>query len=326
MENTQAEPEALTEAQAVIDLAARVQPVDIKTIGTSESGETINVAILTDTDGTRRIKPIKPYLDEYASRPDRVKGCAKLSALDSFIGHVNRFKNTNTAIFANDDRDQPSLKAVIDYHHSVEGETDSSVVAEFMGHRSIYEFPLSNEWKAWQNICRDWLSQHQLAEFLQDHIVDVMVPDIDPTQEDPSDSVANKRLKLILARTGDKLGGPAELIDASRSLKVNTKESFHQAQNLSTGEAEFVFKKEQSNERGEMVKLPNAFLVAIPVFRSGELYRMLVRLKYRTQENKLSFGLEIYRADQTFDTAFSEAVEMVREKTALPVFIGLPET
>ena len=68
-----------------------------------------------------------------------------------------------------------------------------------------------------------------------------------------------------------------------------------------------------------------AFLLAIPVFRGGDLYQIAVRLRYRVQGGAVSWSFELHGADRSFDHAFREACEDARARTELPLFYGQPE-
>jgi hypothetical protein len=60
----------------------------------------------------------------------------------------------------------------------------------------------------------------------------------------------------------------------------------------------------------------------IPVFKSGELYQILVRLRYRKQAGGVVFFYELWRDDRVFDHAFDEAAERLSGATSLPLFRG----
>ncbi|MDE8453326.1 DUF2303 family protein, partial [Klebsiella pneumoniae] len=81
--------------------------------------------------------------DQYRTNPLRRAGTATMLSLDSLIDHVNRFKDADTVVFADDSRSAPSMTAVLDYHRA-----GASGDPRFGKHRSLYAFPLSDEWKA----------------------------------------------------------------------------------------------------------------------------------------------------------------------------------
>src|SRR3546814_747731 len=106
------------------------------------TGEEIPVLV---TGQQQNVKLFSPEdFDPFREQPLRRSGTAVLTALESFVAHVNRFKDEDSIIFASDDRAAPSLTAVIDYHR--QGHQGDP---RFGQHRGHFAFPLSDEWKAW---------------------------------------------------------------------------------------------------------------------------------------------------------------------------------
>ena len=63
----------------------------------------------------------------------------------------------------------------------------------------------------------------------------------------------------------------------------------------------------------------------IPVFEGGDLFQVLVRLRYRIVERTVRWILEPHDMKRVFDVAFEAACEEARDKTVLPLFYGTPE-
>lgn len=253
--------------------------------------------------------------DPYRSQPLRRTGIAELFSLDSLIDHVKRFSDPDSVVFAIDDRAMPSITAVIDYHR-----LGADGARRFGLHRSHYKFPVSDEWKAWREKDAAPMSMVDFAEFLENRIIDVLylIPNEDSLPED-------------MQRLVDTLGGndiiatPNKLIELSRGLQINEAAVVQEAQNLASGEGIVRFQTEHTDAAGNALRVPALFLIGIPVFRNGQLYRIAARLRYRKAGGKIVFWYELWRIDRTFDAAFSEAIERVRVETELPVLIGKPE-
>lgn len=254
---------------------------------------------------------IKKLVDEHAEQPDRREGTANLHALESLVAWTNRFKNPNSAIFASarGDGGDPSIEAIIDYHHAgPDGEP------RFGRHRGVYRCPLSDEWKAWKATVGRSFSQADFAAFIEDRILDVL----DPEQ---AGSMAGDMMRALACQ----LAPPARLMELSRGLQVNVGSMVRNAKNLSSGESQVVFQEEHRDAAGAPLQIPGAFLIGIPVFRSGDLYQIPVRLRYRVKDGAISWSLDLYRADRIFDSAFDDAVTRASEATGLPVFRGSSE-
>ena len=321
----------MAESQVVADIVRDHFRPELMTV-TGQDGQTdTQVLVLPDGQGGLKAQSVKTFVDEYRQNPERRKGSASLLTLDSLIDHINRFQDADSAVFADNSREAPSMTAIFDYHRRVNttdgnGEIhfDPAARPRFGDHRGTYRFPLSHEWKEWANFDGETLSQGEFAEFLEDRIGDVEVPPEFSDAPDDEDEPTQRLLQLLVT-LGGTLASPGRLMELSRGLKVTAEEQVHQATNLSNGEAQIQYTHEHLDEQGQPLKVPNLFLINIPVFNSGDLFRIPVRLRYRVRGGQISWSYLLYRTDKVFDAAFDDAVDRVRDKTGLPVFVGHPE-
>lgn len=297
-----------------------------------------NPQLVTVTDGATsapaaliprgmELQSVEGLLGANRQRPKRRRGTASFTDLDSLIAHANRFKGKDSALFAIDDRKAPQLISVINYHQAgFEG------APEFGDHRGHYHFPLSDEWLAWDGKNADPMTQGEFAAFLEDRIGDVLPP---PT-EAPDKSMAKgntspegergSKLAELQKLLGGEWAGQSRLLELARSFKVYENSTVKNAINLQTGEVQLQFETEHKDQSGAPLKVPNMFLIGIPVFRLGPVYRMAVRLRYRNQGGKLFWIFQLYRPEAVFDDAFKEGCAYAAKETGLPLFIGKPES
>ncbi len=85
------------------------------------------------------------------------------------------------------------------------------------------------------------------------------------------------------------------------------------------------FSEAHTDGAGVTLKIPGAFLIAIPVFRNGDCYQLGVKLRYRVSNGVVLWSFAIHRADACFDDAFRESCDRAAKETELPIFIGSPE-
>lgn len=291
-----------TEADAVSDIQRRA--LEPRTITLNDGPR--ETEVLFTPDG--QVRSIKPFLDEYLTAPERRKGTARFTSLDSLIAHVRRFADADSVIFT-DDSTKPSLTAVLDYHRA-----GSEGAPRFGAHRAHYAFPLSEEWQRWTSAASAKFAQADFAAFLEDRIVDV----IDPSQ-------ASGRALGLAEAIGADLASPSRLLSIARSFAVNANRSVAQAVNTSTGETRIEFAEDHRGGDGKPVSVPAAFLIGIPVFRSGARYQIAVRLRYRLTGSAVTWSVEMHRPDLMLADAIEEAVAKVRAETSLPVLFGAPE-
>lgn len=286
--------------------------VKAEIISVAEPSTGITLAAVRQGNDIRVLPP--STFDPYRPQPLFRTGSAVMLSLDSLIEHANRFKDDDSVVFAEDSRTNPSIIVVLDYHRA-------GAVADprFGKHRSTFTFPLSDEWKAWNDKNAEAMGMVDFAAFLEERIIDVLyVEGEDDVSED-------------LGRLIDTLGGrdtiatPNKLMELARGLQINEAAVVQEAVNLASGEGIVRFQSTHTDEHGAPIKVPGLFLIGIPVFRNGPLYRVAARLRYRKSGGKIVFWYELWRTDRTFDHAFKESVERVKADTGLPVLIGKPE-
>jgi uncharacterized protein YfdQ (DUF2303 family) len=312
--------ETSNDAEAII---SAVEKLSEHKVFDAERG-TFNTASVAVVPEGKKLQSLKPFLDEYRTRPDRKTGRTRLTTLKAFAAFVNRHKTSDTIIFLDDvDRASPKLIAVFNAHPAetaavvppplqdlardlVEGES----LAAFQDFSAEYLFPVSDEWKAWAKL-PDSFSQAEFAEFLEDHVGDV----IDP-------AAAGDRTKALAATLGVQIGSAARLMQLAKGLTIHVNAKSASVINLSTGEAAIQFSEEHTGEGGEQLRIPGAFGIRIPVFRQGESFQLPVRLRYRASSGRVTWMLVPHRIDETFDTAIDDAASKVIEATDCPLYRG----
>lgn len=264
-------------------------------------------------------------------KPIRRAGTAYLTELQSIIDWTNRFKDEDSALFADPDPDQPSLISVINYHHSGEaGELGSQgdPKARKGDHRAVYNFPLSDEWKAWMRVSGEALTKDEMGEFIEANAKDIF----DPTPailgggiSDKNEAWENRLIETAMKIEG-RYGQLTQLLQMSKRFQIYETSDLTVSTNRDTGEAEVQFLNEHKTADGQKVNIPNLIIIAIPVFQGGAPYRMPVRFRYRKSGSKLAFILTVYNPEKAFDAAFKEAVMSATKETELTTFFGSPET
>lgn len=254
--------------------------------------------------------------DLWRSQPRRIEDRFEARKLPSFIDYVNRFKTEHTALFAvSDGVGDAKLFAKIDYHQG----RNADVTPSWCDHRANFEFPLSVEWKAWTAQNGSWMPSAKFAEFIEDRIVDVLAP--------PEASQLPEAIVQLIGAFGKeaRLGTPATMFSLGKGLRVSQRMEAAEANNLSTGEGEIVFKTENTSTttaKGHKVEVPTMFLIGIPVLESGDAYRIAARLRYRVDGGSVFFRYDLWRADKTFETVFLDVAHEAAAETGCELFFG----
>lgn len=228
--------------------------------------------------------------DARAAAPRRLRGTAKHTTLESFIGHVDRFKDEHSALWADDN----SITCIFDYH--------APRSPRWGQHRAIYTAPLSPQWKLWTGAADKLMSQDAFGDLLDLNLGDIAAPQ---NEEDRQKGFAS----------------PSVLANIARSLQITARKFHERKLNPSTGEQTLVFREEHEESS---TKIPPGFLLGIPVFVDGKLYRVEARLRIKV-DNGVKFGFLLPDDERILRDAYGEVRKQVAAATALPLFVGSPE-
>lgn len=317
-------------AETVRDLMT--DSADFSFITAPDPEQALIAPVLVTVPHGRKVEDITKNLREAAQylKPARRKGTAKLATLQSLIDWANRFKGETSILYANPDRTAPSLTCIANYHGAGAAQLDANTpddTANYGDHRGVYAFPLSKEWRRWMKASGEPMGKDDMAQFIEDNAKDFIDPTpalLNPGTVEPQ-AVWEQRLAEIAEKIGGRFGQHLKLIHMSREFAVHEVSNLSVTSNRDTGESTIAFVNEHKTPTGEPLRIPNLFLIAIPVFESGALYRLPIRFQYRKTGGALKFTLTIYDPDRAIDDAFDEAVKIASEQTALPIFEGTPE-
>lgn len=262
-------------------------------------------ALLDRTSG--KLLDVKPLFSAYRATPERKSGTATVNTLESFISLVERHKTEHSVIFAETNWEKPSLTAIIDYHQAQNGGA-----ADNGNHRIHYEFPLSEEWRAWIKINGKPMDQTTFAEFIEDHIADLSSPD---TMEEED----------FRRKFGFKVAFPSDLVALSRGLQVFSSSQVKNHVTLQSGEGEITWAEEHRDAQGNKLQVPGLFILSIAPFFRGEATRIPVRLRYRVAGGSILWTCQLYRPDVSITEEVTRDMERAAHETDLPSFQGAPE-
>lgn len=304
----------MTAQQNASDTSALISAIkdsaEVKSYGVANTAD--KTTLLAVPDGVT-MKSIKPFLDEYLVAPERTKGSSSHDTLDSFLQHVQAFKElSRSAIFA--DQSKGVLQCIYDYNKAGE--------PRFLEHRAYYNAKKSTRWNVWFDSNRKVMNQAEFAEFIENNALDL----IDPPQTTMEDFTPAELAILNVAKTlNTTIASASRVIELSRSFQVHEKATATAAHNPSTGELTVEYVTEHKDASGEKLKVPGLFVIAIPVYEGGHNYRIIVRLRYRLKEGKMLWFFELYQPEKCVEDAFREICEEAQTDSLLSVYRGSPE-
>lgn len=275
-------------------VAAGVESANIETRLGDVAG--VPIALLPEKMRLEVLTKALEEADRRADAPRRRRGVATHDEVQSFIDHVNRFKNADSVIFA--DVSVPKITAVFNYNP---GGGDEKA-ARWGDHRSLYKCPLSKQWQLWTKKNEQWMSQDEFAEFIDAHISDLANPHAGAISTD--------------------IAAPAAIVEMARKLTVIQHGQFQRQVNPTTGETTLINKTEHDTQS---TKIHRAFLLGIPVFEAGEPYAVEARVRFALNSGRPQFMYSLFEVERVLRDAFDGVRVKVREATGLPLFAGSPE-
>lgn len=253
-----------------------------------------------------QVRDVDEFLESRLENPRRREQTARLDDVDSFIAHIERYKGPTSTVFVDKLGEAPKVVAVYDDHAPQDGK------AGWGEDVATYAFPISKPWQAWVTKRPQSLTQAQFAGWIEKNLGDVASP-----------ANAGPKAKEFGELFGVEFASPSKLLELSRGISLHVNERVTQAVNLSTGEVQLNYESQHQDKAGAQIKVPGAFLLAIPVFERGVLYQLPVRLRYAHGGGQVTWSFEVHRSDAAYDDAVAEAVKRIGEETKLPVFHGV---
>jgi uncharacterized protein YfdQ (DUF2303 family) len=225
-------------------------------------------------------------IEKIQQTPDRKKGTATLSNIDSFILFAQQQDLVEHGyIYA--DPQALTLTAVFNDHR--ERNTPG-----WRDHRAVYQAELSHEFSGWKRNDRKVLEQEDFAVFLEDNIADVVEP------------------------SGE------TLLAIALTLQAKTDASFSSARRLDNGQVQFSYTENIEARAGTgAIEIPREFQIGLRLFKNGDGYKLKARLKYRLGAGKLKFWYELDRPENAIEAAFKEYI-VKAEAAGYTVLIGKP--
>ncbi|MDX0506358.1 DUF2303 family protein [Sinorhizobium medicae] len=307
MTETQNKLGAALDIAAIHDLSDRAgSQIATLSLSTAIPGVPSTIPVFVDRkSGT--VSNVADLFERYREHPRRKSGTAKVATLESLISLIDRHKTEHSAIFAETNWEKPSITAVFDYHEGKNGG-----LADNGKHRAHYEFPLSEEWRAWVKINGKPLEQVEFAEFIEDHIAELSAPDSFEAED-------------FRGKFGFKFAYPNELVALSRGLQVHAETRVKNNVVLQSGEGEITWDEEHRDAQGNKLTVPGMFILSIAPFFMGDPTRIPVRLRYRVSGGKVLWICQLYRPDVHITQQVMRDLERVAHETELPHFQGTPE-
>lgn len=302
-------PALATEADAVARLASRA--FEPRVVDLTRGGPDAAPVLLVPAG--MELKSIKGFLDQYLPRPVRRAGTTLLHDLPSFIAAVTRVRGESSAIYL--DTSKGTATAIID--HDEAGE-DGEATARWQGHRLAVTITHSVAWREWGRVHGGSMSQGDFAAFIDDRLPDI----IDRAALEAASP--DNPLLALMQTMGIEPAGAAQILETSRGLRLRADVNVTERVSPTTGESELIYAEAHNAADGTVLRVPTAFLIALPVFDGAPRDVMLVRLRYRRVQGqpRVNWTATVYQREDVLAQALRELADHIAEKTGCTVYLG----
>lgn len=261
------------EAQVIVDTALRsaeareLEPGKIYAFATGNGAHTV------DLTGS-----------QYTGIPDRKQGTTLVRDAVSFHAYYDKHHDTDSEVYA--DAERLTVTAVLDAH--------TADTARWSGHRLALHLRETDAWKQWVFNDGKLLGQETFAEFLEDHLPELLEP------------------------------SAADMLEIAQSFQAAVKVDFQSATRLASGQRQFQYVETATAKAGQKGQLtvPETFVVGLVPFEGSEGYRLTARLRHRIGQDGLRLGYKLERPGDTRRQAFADVVKAIAEQIDQPIMNG----
>jgi uncharacterized protein YfdQ (DUF2303 family) len=211
-------------------------------------------------------------------------GTTTVRDAQSFLTYWDKHHDDDSEVYA--DSDRLTVTAVLDAH--------TPGAARWGGHRLHLALRETTAWQQWARNDGQLLDQEAFAEFLEDHLPELLEP------------------------------SAADMLEIAQSFQAAQKVDFQSATRLSSGQRQFQYVETATTKAGQKGQLtvPETFVIGLVPFEGSEGYKLTARLRYRVGQQGLRLGYKLERPDEIRKTAFADVVHAIGEQIDTPVMNG----
>ncbi|MFF0143557.1 DUF2303 family protein [Streptomyces sp. NPDC005227] len=232
------------------------------------------------------VKTIDLTGPEHTGKLDRKAGTTTVRDSESFLAYWVKHHDADSEVYA--DAERLTITAVLD--------ANTTSAPRFGAHRLHLALRETTTWQQWTRQDGQLMDQETFAEFLEDHVPELLEP----------------------------VG--ADMLEIAQSFQAASKVDFQSAQRLNSGQRQFQYVETTTAKAGQKGQLtvPETFVIGLVPFEGSEGYKLTVRLRYRIGQDKLRLGYKLDRPDEIRKTAFADVVKAVGEQIDTAVMNGSP--
>ena len=266
-------------------VATQPSPLDAFEAGMKSQvpSEILPGLIVHHKDLTVTDKTAAHLAEEKLSKPGPINPAGTLTLLtpQSFASAVINNRSELTKVFA--DSENGLIECVFDFLSNVSMGRD----AGWGQLRAQIKFSESRKLKEWKRTL-EWMSQTDFANFLEDHLEDVLTP------------------------------SGQDLLSIATDLEASSQGSFKGKVNLQNGSTKLCYQDDVETT----VEVPRLLTLGIPLFEHGDKYKLGARLRFVIAGGSVKFKLLFTNLQDAKDQEFERIVQEIEEKSTQSIYRG----
>lgn len=231
---------------------------------------------------------VRSLADLFPDQPSRTRLTVALFDLPSFLTYVGRFIERSASLIYGQE-DKLTVTAVIDHPHPKQ--------PDWGEHRAIFTLRETREWAAWKAVNGKRFDQVAFAEFIENHLPDIAIPD------------------------------GAALLEMVKQLDIRKAVAFESSVRLDNGQVQLTYVENISGSQAKSTAtIPETFVLGMAPFEGAAMYRLTARLRYRLGDGKVALWFELLRPEDIVRDAWLGVLEGIAKAADVPVLNGVPPT
>lgn len=277
-----------SDAAATIEAArAAVSPTEITVLDDDSGDVELRLYGWHPDEGAVRIDTVD--LEQRRDHPRAKTGAIRVATPEALVRYARRHAHdVCTTLWA--DIDAGKLTVVLNDHE--DGHEDA--LAGWGDHRVEMALQRSPEWKAWQAINDRLMGQVELAEFLEEHYLEVLQPD------------------------------GSTLIEVTQTFHATSGAQFKSAQRLDSGEQRLVYEEniEARAGRNQSTEIPTDLKIGLRPWVGVDPVAVDAKFRFRVRDGGLGLAVKLLRLDEVSRDAVTEACLAVEQELGLDAIEG----
>lgn len=217
--------------------------------------------------------------DNERERPLRKTGSKQFLSTGSFCSYVNKHKvKDETIIMAYEDKGE--ILAVLN---------DNGNEPDWGDFTAILDIGFSKQWNVWFGNSYpnrgNYFEQEEFANFIEDNRSDLMVGTFKGTDDKDVENISALELSAIIT-----------------NLQMTSQEKFTSKVDPVSGRLTLNYENEEHGKGN--VEIPKQIILAIPIYRGGDIFEVVLRLRHRIRGGNASFYFIIDQLELLKERAF----------------------